>query len=39
MGPQTSRTLKELDLTVDFESQAPGLNALVDALISRLNES
>ena len=39
MGPQTSRTLKELDLTVDFESQAPGLNALVDALISRLKES
>lgn len=39
MGPQTSGTLRSLDMPVDFESQAPGLNALVDALINRLNES
>lgn len=36
MGPQTSATLRELNLHVDFESAAPGLDALIEALIASL---
>lgn len=37
MGPQTSATLKKLKLPLDFESDAPGLDPLIAALIERLN--
>jgi len=36
MGPQTSASLRAANLAVDFESQAPSLDALVDALVTRL---
>lgn len=39
MGPQTSESLRAADLPVDFESTAPGLDALLDALITRLDET
>jgi uroporphyrinogen III methyltransferase / synthase len=39
MGPQTSATLEELDLEVDFEADDPGLDQLVDALVRELNRS
>jgi uroporphyrinogen III methyltransferase / synthase len=38
MGPQTSATLRKLDLPVDFQSEAPGLDALIDALIESLDD-
>lgn len=38
MGPQTTATLRALGLAVDFESQAPGLDALIDGLIESLDE-
>lgn len=38
MGPQTSATLRELGMSVDFESSAPGLDALIESLIESLKE-
>lgn len=36
MGAQTSETMKKAGLPVDFEAKTPGLDALVTALIKRL---
>ncbi|WP_345784029.1 uroporphyrinogen-III C-methyltransferase [Synoicihabitans lomoniglobus] len=38
MGPQTSASLRELGLAVDFEAAAPGLDELVTALVTHLND-
>lgn len=36
IGPQTSETLKQLKLPVDFEAKTPGLEALVEAAVKAL---
>ncbi len=36
IGPQTSETMKRVGMPVDFEAKNPGLDALIDALIVRL---
>lgn len=36
MGPQTSATLRELGMSVDFESAEPGLDALIESLVESL---
>lgn len=38
MGPQTSGSLAKAGLPVDFQSTAPGLDALIEALVDRLIE-
>lgn len=37
IGPQTTETLDELDLCPDFEAKTPSLDALIEALIVKLN--
>jgi uroporphyrinogen III methyltransferase/synthase len=36
IGPQTTETLDELDLSPDFEAAKPSLDALIEALIEKL---
>lgn len=36
IGPQTSETMKQAGLSVDFEARTPGLDALIDALLKKL---
>ncbi len=38
MGPQTSASLEAAGLPVDFQSEAPGLDALVEALVNKLGD-
>ncbi|HUR60662.1 MAG TPA: uroporphyrinogen-III synthase [Opitutaceae bacterium] len=37
IGPQTSDTMKQAGLPIDFEAKTPGLDALIEALVKRLN--
>jgi len=37
IGPQTSETMKKVGMPIDFEAKQPSLDALVDALIKKLN--
>ncbi len=37
IGPQTSASMKQVGMPVDFEAGKPGLDALIEALIERLN--
>jgi len=37
IGPQTSATMKKAGMPVDFEAATPSLDALVEALVQRLN--
>ncbi|MEY3775302.1 MAG: hypothetical protein RLZZ129_2082 [Verrucomicrobiota bacterium] len=37
IGPQTSATMKQAGLPVDFTAKTPGLDALVEALVKRLS--
>lgn len=39
IGPQTSATMKECHLSVDFEADSPGLDQIVAALVGRLNRA
>ena len=36
IGPQTSETMKQAGMPVDFEARAPSLDALIDALMKKL---
>lgn len=36
IGPQTSATMKQLGIPVDFEAKTPGLDALITALVKKL---
>jgi uroporphyrinogen-III synthase len=36
IGPQTTETMKQLGVPVDFIAKAPSLDALVDAVVKRL---
>jgi uroporphyrinogen-III synthase len=36
IGPQTSATMRERGLPVDFEAKTPGFDGLLDALVSKL---
>lgn len=36
IGPQTTATMKQVGLPVDFEAEAPGLDSLVEALVRKL---
>jgi uroporphyrinogen-III synthase len=36
IGPQTSATMKQAGIPVDFTAKTPGLDALVDALVKKL---
>jgi uroporphyrinogen III methyltransferase/synthase len=36
IGPQTTETLDDLDLSPDFEAPKPSLDALIEALIDKL---
>ncbi len=38
IGPQTTATLKESGITVDFEAKEPGLDKLVEALVRELSK-
>jgi uroporphyrinogen-III synthase len=38
IGPQTSETMKEAGMPVDFEAKTPSLDALVDALVKKLGK-
>ena len=37
IGPQTSETMKKVGMPIDFEAKTPSLDALVDALVKKLN--
>jgi uroporphyrinogen-III synthase len=37
IGPQTTETMKQAGMPVDFIAKTPGLDALIEALVSRLN--
>lgn len=39
IGPQTSATMKQLGLPVDFTAKTPGLDSLVEALVKRLGKA
>jgi uroporphyrinogen-III synthase len=39
IGPQTSRTLRELGLRVDIEAAASTVPALVEAIVAHFQES
>lgn len=39
IGPQTSASLREHGMAVDFEAEKPSLDALVEALLKRLGEN
>jgi uroporphyrinogen-III synthase len=36
MGPQTSATMREAGMTVDFEAESPGLDGLIEAVVRKL---
>jgi hypothetical protein len=36
IGPQTSETMKQVGMPIDFEAKTPSLDALVDALVKKL---
>ena len=36
IGPQTTETMKQAGLAVDFEARTPGLEALVEAAVKAL---
>jgi uroporphyrinogen-III synthase len=38
IGPQTSDTMKQVGMPVDFQAKTPSLEALVDALVRKLNK-
>lgn len=38
IGPQTSETMKQAGMPVDFEAKTPSLDALVDALLKKLGK-
>jgi uroporphyrinogen III methyltransferase / synthase len=38
IGPQTTETMKKVGIPVDFEPRKPSLDALVDALVSKLKK-
>ena len=37
IGPQTSETMKKVGMPIDFEAKTPNLDALVEALVKKLN--
>jgi uroporphyrinogen-III synthase len=37
IGPQTSETMKKVGMPIDFEAATPSLDALVEALVKKLN--
>ncbi len=37
IGPQTSATMKQVGMPIDFEAKTPSLDALVQALVKKLN--
>jgi uroporphyrinogen III methyltransferase/synthase len=37
IGPQTTATMDEHDMPVDFEAKKPSLDALIEAMVERLN--
>lgn len=37
IGPQTSETMKKVGMPIDFEAKKPSLEALVEALVKKLN--
>jgi uroporphyrinogen-III synthase len=37
IGPQTSETMKKVGMPIDFEAASPSLDALVEALVKKLN--
>ena len=37
IGPQTGETMKQVGMPIDFTAKTPGLDALVDALVRKLN--
>ena len=37
IGPQTSETMKKVGMPIDFEAKTPSLDALVEALVKKLN--
>lgn len=39
IGPQTSETMKQVGMPIDFEAKTPSLDALVDALVKQLRKS
>lgn len=39
IGPQTSASIKAISMPLDFEAKSPGLDALIDALVARLNKA
>ena len=38
IGPQTSETMKQVGMPIDFEAKSPSLDALVEALVKKLNK-
>lgn len=38
IGPQTSETMKQVGMPIDFEAKAPGLDSLVEALVRKLGK-
>lgn len=37
IGPQTSETMKKVGMPIDFEAKTPSLDALVEAMVKKLN--
>jgi uroporphyrinogen-III synthase len=38
IGPQTSDTMKKVGMPIDFEAKTPSLDALIEALVKKLNK-
>ncbi|MSU49793.1 MAG: uroporphyrinogen-III synthase [Opitutus sp.] len=38
IGPQTSETMKQTGVSIDFTAKTPGLNSLVEALVRKLGQ-